>query len=125
MRRPVCKYRASKQSCTKRFRLNYVAIERHRLYAVHTMWLFIIYFYYLWLTYKWQITFLFCSVCGYLVFFWYRLLLHISLLISMHYHIHFALTAFIRLLHCPFCYVFAMYLYCVGCSCFTATFCGY
>jgi hypothetical protein len=69
----------------------------------------------------WKITFLFC----YLVFFWYVLLLHISLVISIYYSSHVALTAFIKLLHCLFCYVFAVYLYCVCCSCFTAAFCGY
>lgn len=66
----------------------------------------------------------FCSVCCYL-FFCYVLLLHISLFIFMHYPIHVALTSFIRLLHHLFCYVFAVYLCCVGCSCFTASFCGY
>lgn len=92
---------------------------------MHTMWLFIIYFYCFWLTYVWQITFLFCSVGGYLVFFWYVLLLHISFLISIHKLIHVALSAFIRLLHYLFCYVFAVYLCCVGCFHFTASFCSY
>lgn len=92
---------------------------------MHTIWFFIIYVCCLGLMYVWQITFLFCSVCGYHVFFWYVLLLHISLIISMHCRIHVALTAFIRLLHCLFGFVFAVYLCCVGCSCFTATFCGY